>query len=35
MPSPRLDLLVVADHFRGGLGAAAQAHARWFAERGW
>ena len=35
MPSPRLDLLVVADHFRGGLGAAAQAHARWFAGRGW
>lgn len=35
MASPRLDLLVVADHFRGGLGASAQAHVRWFAAEGW
>jgi len=26
---------VVADSTEGGLGAAAQAHARWFAQRGW
>ena len=31
----RLDLLVVADSMRGGLGAAARAHAAWFADRGW
>jgi glycosyltransferase involved in cell wall biosynthesis len=30
-----LDLLVVADSVGGGLGAAASAHARWFADRGW
>ena len=35
MPPPRQDLLVVADHFVGGLGLAARAHATWFAERGW
>lgn len=35
MSSPRLGLLVVADSFGGGLGAAAQAHCRWFADRGW
>ena len=35
MASERLDLLVVADSVDGGLGAAAEAHARWFAERGW
>jgi glycosyltransferase involved in cell wall biosynthesis len=33
--SARLDLLVVADSFGGGLGASAQAHARWFAAQGW
>ena len=31
----RLDLLVVADHVGGGLGASAVAHSEWFAARGW
>jgi glycosyltransferase involved in cell wall biosynthesis len=35
MMAERLDLLVVADSLEGGLGASAQAHARWFAARGW
>ncbi len=35
MPPVRLDLLVVADSREGGLGAAAAAHADWFAEQGW
>jgi glycosyltransferase involved in cell wall biosynthesis len=30
-----LDLLVVADHVGGGLGASAVAHGEWFAARGW
>ncbi len=32
---PRLDLLVVADHVGGGLGASAVAHGEWFAARNW
>ena len=31
----QLDLLVLADSVDGGMGAAAGAHARWFAEQGW
>ena len=35
MPTAQLDLLVVADSTQGGLGAAAVAHAEWFAGQGW
>lgn len=31
----RLDLLLVADSVKGGLGSSAAAHARWFEGRGW
>jgi glycosyltransferase involved in cell wall biosynthesis len=35
VPDGELDLLVVADSAGGGLGAAARAHAQWFARQGW
>lgn len=35
MTAGPIDLLVVADHAGGGLGASARAHAAWFSGQGW